>query len=346
MTSHKRTSAASRNASEMPLQNINSELAERPPDGTQGDFEDKLEQTLRLFKLKAARQIAYELPRITAKVLEDASDEFRRRATETAEALRGELHRSGEQLASDIRAQLAALTGDCASAFGADLKAAAEAALNNAKSSIDESVQLASQTAAETSERIVSGLRQSGAALLQDAEQQLRKLGEASSGEWREIAAAAAERAASEAVRNVEEQAQSAIAHSASAALARLEAEQQKFQSQAELNLDSIQTRLMEFSARGAEDLQSQLDGHLEDFRARLSDSVEAMKQKAVEDAAQEFPRVSAGLIEKAEAEVQNKTRGAAEKAKEEVRASVSGIAGDLGRQLVQQTEGDLSALR
>lgn len=361
MNTHKRTSTPPKNGADLPLQEISAAAAIEESAGMPGmpesEIEGKLDQTLRAFKMKAARQIAYELPRITAKLLEEAAADFRRRAAELADDLRQELRSNAEQAANDSRAGLQALAADSSISFAAKLKDVCETELQGAASSLNAAAQAATTSlnaaaqeatreSEQAREKALLALQQSGAAFIETAEARRRELQDSISAEAVRAAKSAAEKAAAEALWTVQEHARLTIAEPVEAAVARLGAEQQKLQSQVDKSLAAAGKELRELSDRGAEGIQQKIDERLDAFRARLRESAEALQQKAIDEAAREFPRAAATLIEGVTGEMRNKLAEAVGKAKDEVRSSASSAADEAKGELVRRTEDELTALR
>lgn len=457
------------------------------------EFQEKLQQTLHAFKLKAAKQVVQDLPKITGKLIERSAAGFEELAVSASGKLREELKAAQTEFAEESRRQLATLGEEAARSFQAELKTAAEASLADMARSIDEQAQAASrntddavrsvltvtddaaarleatreelessllldhqkrlvdlaasgrnagallnsiQTAAneaaarldvacaemesslipdhqkrlaelsataqeldrkvqagvedfqgqlestlsqfkrkaaarieedlsktstellqhsaerlqkqtdEARERLLADLRDSGTKVLEETGRQLAGLGKASSEVLNQSARAAADKAVSHAAQRVEEQAQTAFERSAAMAIARIEAEQQKLQTRAELSVADHQKQLLQLSVHGVEGIQRQLDGHLEAFRGQLQTHVHVLEQKALERATEDFPRVAAGLVDGVAASLQKKAAEAAAGAQETVRASAAGIAEETRRQVIEGAEDSLRSLR
>lgn len=411
------------------------------------EFQDKLEKTLHVFKLKAAKQIASELPKISEELLARSSEEYRKFTEETAEKLQQELKAAEVEANERTRKRFTMLGEDSVNAFVVEAKTASEKLLGEMTGSLKEqgqtvsrdvdavlrSVRTAGEEAtaklqvaweqmdsslradhekrlaalsasglkelerkAETSleafqeqlegalatfkrkasarieedisksaaalldrstgqlqqqteearERMLVELQNSGNALLASARQQFENLQKAAVDLLKQSAGVAAEKEVREAAENVQQQIQAAMSRNADATFARLDAERQKLETQAERSVADHSKQLHQRAVEGIEGVQRQLESQLDAFRRQLDSSAQALGQKALEKATSEFPRVAAQLMEGALADFEKKAGEAAEKVRGEIRSSSAGLAQEVGRRAIGDAEDTLRSLR
>ncbi|MDE3180567.1 MAG: hypothetical protein KGM47_13020, partial [Acidobacteriota bacterium] len=159
-------------------------------------------------------------------------------------------------------------------------------------------------------------------------------------------AKAAGEKAAADAVREVQNQAQKSIEDSAEHAIARIEASQRKLQTQSELSVAEHQKQLLQLSVQGVEGIQRQLDSQLEAFRGQLQSNVRMLEQKALEKATEDFPAAAASLIENASAALQKKADEASASARDAFKEAAAALAEDSRRTMIQDAGDSLRSLR
>lgn len=104
-------------------------------------FQEMLDQTLHTFKLKAARQVATDFPKITRKFLDRYGNDFSDLAAATSEKLSGELKAAGEQYAGEMRQQILSLGREAVEAGLAQLHQSAANVLEEAARAAEERAQ-------------------------------------------------------------------------------------------------------------------------------------------------------------------------------------------------------------
>lgn len=410
-------------------------------------FQEKLEQTLHTFKLKAARQVATDFPKITRKFLDRSAADFTELAAATSARLSEQLKAAGEQYAAEMRQQLPALGREAVDAGLAELQRTAGILLEEAARSAEERAQasfssagvalrsaieaaeasaarldatciqkeeaffagietkLAEISAAraeeagraaraaadaaqallentlqelkhkaaerieadlpaaaaallETSEasiekqtgeartRLLDELRQQGAAVLNEARAQFEAFEKSSVAVLSQNTQAAAEKAVGDAVRQVDEQARASIQRCGENVIARIEGEQQKLEVHASLSVAEHQKQLLQLSVQGIEGIQRQLENHVESFRSQLQANLKQFEQQAMDQAAADFPRVAASLVESASGNLERKVAEAASSVQDTLRKSATEVGAEAGRRIVDETADSLRSLR
>lgn len=410
------------------------------------EFQDKLQKTLHVFKLKAAKQIARELPKISEELLARSSAEFHKFSEDMADQLRRQLEAAEAEAAGRSQKRFTTLGEDSLNAFTAEARAASEKLLGQIAGSMKEQGQAASRDAEtllrsvrtageeataklraaweqldgslradyekrlaaladsgikdfghkaetrletfqeqlegtlatfkrnasarieedisksasalldrstgqlqrqteEARERMLAELRNSGNALLTSARQQFENLQQASIDLLNQSAGVAAENAVRKAAQTVQQQIQTAISLNADAVLARLDAERQKLETQAELGVAEHRKHLHQLSAEGLESAQRQLDSRLEVFRGQLSANAQALEQKALEKATSDFPHRVAQLMEVALADLEKKAGEKAKEVRGQIQDSSAGLAQEVERLATKGAQDTLRSL-
>lgn len=410
-------------------------------------FQEKLEQTLHTFKLKAARQVATDFPKITRKFVDRSASDISELAAATSAKLSEELKAAGEQYAGEMRQQILALgreavdtalaelqktaanvvdeaartaeeraqasfagtgaalrsaieaaeasaarldatcaqkeasfftgidtklaeitaarteeAGRAARQAAEDVKSLLESALQELKQKATERIEADLPTAAaallessearlekqtgEARERLLEELRQQGTAVLNEARAQFEAFEKSSVAILGQNTQAAAEKAVGEAVRQVDERVRASIQRCGEDTVSRIEGEQKKLEAQAALSLAEHQKQLLQLSSQGVEGIQRQLESHVESFRNQLQSNLKQFEQKAIDQAAADFPRAAASIVESASASLQQKVAEAASSVQETLRQSATEVGAEAGRRFVDETTGSLRSLR
>ncbi|HEV2418133.1 MAG TPA: hypothetical protein VGX94_10035 [Terriglobia bacterium] len=174
------------------------------------EFQEKLQQTLHLFKLKAAKQVAHELPNIAGKLLEQFTSEYQKLANETAEQLRRDLQTAGQETSQALSKQLAEIREGALNGFLAEGMASLEKTLSESAGLLQEQSQALAQNAnaalrsveaaaGEASDRLQAAREQVESSLLSEHKRHLEELaasGRNADAAVRSIEAATAEAAA------------------------------------------------------------------------------------------------------------------------------------------------------
>jgi hypothetical protein len=132
------------------------------------DFQDKLQQTLHLFKLRAAKQVAHELPDIAGKLLKGFSVELQKLAGATADQLKTNLEITGAAVCKEASKQFAEIKHEFLDGFAEEAKTAIDKTLRDATGLLQDQSQAISQTT-DTATRSIQATADEAAAKLQAA---------------------------------------------------------------------------------------------------------------------------------------------------------------------------------
>ncbi|MGH9404789.1 MAG: hypothetical protein ACRD3D_03005 [Terriglobia bacterium] len=410
------------------------------------EFQEKLDQTLRVFKLKAAKQVAHDLPDIAEKLLERYSKQHEKLALDTAEELKNVVKAVRAEAGEAASAQFAAARQEALDGFVNDSKAAAGKAVSEAGASVlaqggnlaeraNEAVRSIHSAAGEAArklqsareqmdasltaehqqrwnelaasglkdlasraeanveacrkrfesslkevtqraaakveqdvsnaaggllerstaemrrqtdsvrEKLVTELRNSGTAILEETQQKFAHLETASSEALNRSARAAAENAVSEAIRRMEDRAQAEISRSAETSIARIGDERQKLLAQAERSAADHKQHLDQLADESLEGARRKLDSQRDLACSRLQDDAEAFGKRTLERAAQDFPLVVESLVGKTASGFEKRLSDLLEQAKQELQVSAAGAAEKIRQRFSQEAEVALRSL-
>lgn len=102
------------------------------------ELQEKLEKTLRAFKLRAARQVATDFPKITRKFLDRSADEFGQLAADASARLRDEIKSASDQITGEMHSRILANADEIAASRLAGLEDAAKRVMEEALQSAGE----------------------------------------------------------------------------------------------------------------------------------------------------------------------------------------------------------------
>lgn len=135
------------------------------------EFQEKLQQTLHLFKLKAAKQVANELPGLAGKMLEQFTHDYKKLARETAEQLRTDLDAARQEAGLEASKQIAEIREGALDGFMAEAKASFEKTLGQSAELLKDQSQILAQSAEDTERKIESAAAEAAIRLKEAGEQ-------------------------------------------------------------------------------------------------------------------------------------------------------------------------------
>lgn len=195
-------------------------------------------------------------------------------------------------------------------------------------------------------ERLLEKLRTSGAGLIEDTKQRLAAVEQASIESVNQTVQTAAEKATSQAVKEVEEQARAVMAGNTETAVARVEAAGNRLQTQTEQTVEEYRKRLAELSMQTLENSWHKLDAQHQAFSEQLQNSVREIEEKALQQTRQNFAVFTAQLLEQNSQELSRQTAVATEDIKDKIKLSVSNLAEEARKQLLAEAQWSMHSLK
>ncbi|MGH9351849.1 MAG: hypothetical protein ACRD2G_06790 [Terriglobia bacterium] len=332
------------------------------------EFQEKLQQTLHLFKLKAAKQVARELPGIAGKLLEQFTSEYQKLASETAGQLRADLKAAGHGVSQETAEQLAEIREDALNGFLTEAKVSIDKTLSEAAGllqeqnqafarSADAALRSVEAAAGEASSRLQAAREQIESSVLSEHKKRLAEL--AASGRNADTALRLIEAAAAEAtikLQSAREQMESslladhqkrladlavsssnadtamrAVQGAAGEAAAKLWAAGEQMESSLAAE---YQKRVQEITASSLNDLAHKAQVSVDGFEEQLEGTLSAFKRKATARIDEDIAKATAGLLDRSAGQLQQQTDEVREKLLADLRDSGSTVLEETRRHL------------
>lgn len=167
----------------------------------------------------------------------------------------------------------------------------------------------------ETVARLKSDFKASGETVVADTRKHLADAQKESTESFCKEARSAAEKALNRACEEAEERLQGVLRR-ADGAVTKIETAQQKMEAAAEEHATAFQKRLGQSATASLEAAMRELKAHAEGWEKKLDEVLQTYRQKAVEQAAREFPAVAGDVVERASVQLHRQAFDAAERIK------------------------------
>lgn len=332
------------------------------------EFQQKLQQTLHLFKMKAAKQVANELPGLAAKMLGQFADERQKLAADALAQIKSEIDAArqeairghGEELSAVRENALAAFLSDAKASFEHTLGQSAESLLKQGEGIFQRAegiLQSIESAAEEARSRISDAGGQIESSLSSEHKKRLAELiaaGQNADAATRLIEAATGE--ATGKLQSIRDQMEAALQAAVQKHLADLtvasanadtalrsvngaagEAAAKLWaaaeQIEASLAADS-RKRAEEAAAACLSDLAHKAQVSVDGFEEQLEGTLSAFKRKATARIDEDIAKATAGLLERSAGQLQQQTDEVREKLLADLRDSGSGVLEETRRQM------------
>lgn len=332
------------------------------------EFQQKLQQTLHLFKLKAAKQVANELPGLAAKMLDQFADERRNIAAEALSQVKAEIEAARQEAIRKHAGELSAVRESALSAFLSDAKVSFEQKVGQSAESLlkqgegifqraEDILQSIESAAAEARNGLSDVGGQIESSLSSAHKKRLAELlaaGQNADAATRLIEAATGE--ATGKLQSIRDQMEAALQAAVQKHLADLTVASANADtamravngaaSEAAAKLwaaaDQMEASLAAESRKRAEeaasaclsDLAHKAQVSIDGFEEQLEGTLSAFKRKATARIDEDIAKATAGLLERSAGQLQQQTDEVREKLLADLRDSGSGVLEETRRQM------------
>ncbi len=336
-------------------------------------FQGQLQKTLQGFAEKGAKKTTDQLQKLAEGLLERSAKQLQKQADDTVKKSSEELKTSGTGLVQETKQQLVGMTQASRNIWAGiqrksetllegfqgklqnilngfehrGVKEVADRLQKIAEESLERSAKQLQKRVDDAVEKLSEELRASGTRLVQETQQQLASITQASLEFFTKETKATAEEWRSQIAQTLQEQVQStyrspdAVVNSINVAVegavAQLRAVGQKIELSFETKAEDHQKRLAVRCTSAIEELQRKSDVLLEGFQSQLQNDQRGFHENGVKEVTDHLQKIGEESLERSAKQLQKQADDTGEKVSEELNAS--------GARLVQETEQQLASI-